>query len=189
MFPSTPDLMLQTDRDCPLSDLCRMVDHAAQKAAASLLAELAEGVAAADGILAYLPEALRQGHPDHYTRHIAYADPQGRFTIAYLIWRQGQFSPVHGHKTWCTYRVLQGQLSESHFRWNAQTGQAEPTGGKLRRPGEIVTAMPGLQQIHRLGNAQAQTAISLHIYGVPQADIATGVNLTVGSAQALSFPG
>lgn len=88
-----------------------------------------------------------------------------------------------------TYRVLQGQLSESHYRWNARSGQAEPVGGKLRRPGEIVTAMPGLQQIHRLGNAEAQTAISLHIYGVPQADIATGVNLTVDSALGLSSPG
>ncbi|OZI78004.1 cysteine dioxygenase [Bordetella genomosp. 12] len=174
--------MPQTATASPLGDLCRLVDQAAQKAAANLLAELAEGVAAAEDMLAYLPAALRQGRADNYTRHVAYADPQGRYTIAYLIWRQGQFSPVHGHKTWCTYRVLQGQLHERHFRWDADSGLARPTGGKDRRPGEIVTAMPGLQQIHQLGNAQPQTAISLHIYGVPQADIATGVNLTVPPA-------
>ncbi|AZY50228.1 cysteine dioxygenase family protein [Bordetella avium] len=169
--------MILTDRASALGDLCRIVDSAAQKAAANLLSDLAAGVAATEGMLAYLPESLRAGEADSYTRHIAYADPHGRFTIAYLIWRQGQFSPVHGHKTWCTYQVLQGQLTETHFRWH--DGHADRTGSKQRLPGDIVTAMPGLQQIHQLGNADPQTAISLHIYGVPQADLSCGVNILV----------
>ncbi|EWM45915.1 hypothetical protein D557_3927 [Bordetella holmesii 70147] len=77
--------MPQTRTASPLGERCRLVDLAAQKAAASLLAELAEGVATTDGMLAHLPIDLRQGRPDSYTRHIAYADPHGRYTIAYLI--------------------------------------------------------------------------------------------------------
>lgn len=166
----------------PLGSLCRIVDSAEQKAVANLLTELAAGVAAADGMLAYLPEPLRAGRADSYTRHIAYADPQGRYTIVYLVWRPGQFSPVHGHRTWCTYRVLQGELTEQYFQYNADSGLAELCGSRSRLPGEIATATPGLQQIHRLGNNSGQTAISLHIYGVPQAEISTGVNLVLNPA-------
>ena len=83
---------------------------------------------------------------------------------------------MHGHKTWCTYQVLQGELSETHYRWDADASAAIACGGATRRPGDIVTATQGLHQIHRLGNASPEVAISLHIYGVDQADICSGVN-------------
>ncbi|CCN17961.1 cysteine dioxygenase family protein [Bordetella bronchiseptica] len=165
-----------------LQSLCASVQSAQLNAAQALLRELAASVAGANGALADLPPELRAGHPDHYSRHVAYADPHGSFTIAYLIWRPGQFSPVHGHKTWCTYRVLQGELTESHYRWDPELGLALRTGAVARRPGDIVTATPGLAQIHRLGNAGDEVAISLHIYGVAQSDIATGVNHVVQEA-------
>ena len=159
-----------------LQDLCASVQSAQLNAAQALLRELAASVAGADGALADLPSELRAGHPDHYSRHVAYADPHGSFTIAYLIWRPGQFSPVHGHKTWCTYQVLQGELSETHYRWDPSTRTAIPHGRVVRRPGDVVTAVQGLRQIHRLGNASEQVAVSLHIYGVAESDICTGVN-------------
>ena len=43
--------------------------------------------------------------------------------------------------------------------------------------GDIFTAVPGLQQTHRLGNSSNGVAITLHIYGVAEDDISTGVNL------------
>jgi len=174
LAPASPPDSLQT--------LCASVARAERNAAQALLHELSARVAEAGQALAGLPPALRQGSPDGYARHVAYADPHGRFTIAYLIWRPGQHSPVHGHRTWCTYRVLQGELSETHYRWDPAARQAVACGGALRRPGDIVTATPGLEQIHRLGNAGIGTAISLHLYGVAEADIATGVNHVVASA-------
>lgn len=159
-----------------LRSLCELVQAAQMNAARALLHELAASVANAGDMLRALPDALRAGHPDRYTRHIAYADPHGAFTIAYLIWRPGQFSPVHGHKTWCTYQVLQGELTETHYRWDPNAGAAVTCGEVRRRPGDIVTATPGLRQIHRLGNAGPGIAVSLHLYGVDQADLCTGVN-------------
>lgn len=162
---------------CPdLRTLCESVQTAQMNAARALLRDLASSVASANGILQGLPDALRAGRAESYMRHIAYADPHGAFTIAYLVWRQGQFSPVHGHKTWCTYQVLQGELSETHYRWDAEASAAIACGEATRRPGDIVTATQGLHQIHRLGNASPDVAISLHIYGVDQADICSGVN-------------
>ena len=120
---------------CPdLRTLCESVQTAQMNAARALLRDLASSVASANGILQGLPDALRAGRAESYMRHIAYADPHGAFTIAYLVWRQGQFSPVHGHKTWCTYQVLQGELSETHYRWDAEASAAiaaaEPRGGR-----------------------------------------------------------
>ncbi|CAB3697900.1 cysteine dioxygenase family protein [Achromobacter pestifer] len=156
--------------------LCESVQVAQMNAARGLLRDLASSVANAGDMLQGLPDELRAGRADTYTRHIAYADPHGAFTVAYLIWRPGQFSPVHGHKTWCTYQVLQGELTETHYRWAPESSAAIASGEVIRRPGEIVTATQGLRQIHRLGNAGTEVAVSLHIYGVDQADLCTGVN-------------
>ncbi|OZI46992.1 cysteine dioxygenase [Bordetella genomosp. 5] len=165
-----------------LQDICHAVDRAQHDALHGLLRELAQGVARAGDPLADLPEAARSGNADTYTRHIAYADPHGRYTVAYLVWRPGQYSPIHGHKTWCAYRVLQGELTETHYRYDSSHEHAHEHGRVLRRAGDIITATPGLGQIHRLGNAGDAPAISLHIYGVARADIATGVNLLVREA-------
>jgi len=164
-----------------LDSLCATVRAAQQNAARGLLDELASADADLHGMLAHLPEALRQGSPDTYLRRVAYSDPHGSFTIFYLVWRPGQATPVHGHKTWCTYRVLQGELSETHYRWDADSELARPVGEALRRPGDAVTATPGLERIHRLRNAGDDIAISLHIYGVARAEAQTGVNHVVAS--------
>ena len=127
------DPMSDVQTACPdLRTLCESV-QTAQMNAARALRDLASSVASANGILQGLPDALRAGRAESYMRHIAYADPHGAFTIAYLVWRQGQFSPVHGHKTWCTYQVLQGELSETHYRWDAEASAAIACGGTTGR--------------------------------------------------------
>jgi predicted metal-dependent enzyme (double-stranded beta helix superfamily) len=160
-----------------LRTLSAAADRTEEEAANTLLLQLAAELRQANDLLEALPPALRLGSPDSYCRHVAYADPDGRFTIVYLVWRPGQFSPVHGHRTWCAYRMLQGELSETLYRWNAQAREISVTGRITRKPGDIFTAAPGLRQTHRLGNAGTATAISMHIYGVAEENISTGVNL------------
>jgi len=160
-----------------LQTLSAATDQAEQTAASTLLLQMAAHLRQADNLLDALPQALRAGSPDNYCRHIAYADPSGRFTIVYLVWRPGQHSPVHGHKTWCAYRVLQGELSETLYHWNPTTQALSVNGEITRKPGDIFTAIPGLQQTHRLGNSSNEVAITLHIYGVAEENISTGVNL------------
>lgn len=160
-----------------------------------VLAETARGLAAgieaclpdAAALLALLPAAARAGSPDGYTRHLVYADPLDRFSAMLLVWRPGQASPVHGHRTWCAYRVLQGTLRERHYRWDADARVARPCGGTERRPGGVFSVPAGLRHIHSLGNEQVEmagggVAISLHIYGVAPEHMATGVNLLVQAA-------
>ena len=160
---------------CPdLRTLCESVQTAQMNAARALLRDLASSVASANGILQGCP-ALRAGRAESYMRHIAYADPHGAFTIAYLVWRQAVQSrmatrpgaPTRFCRASCPKPTTAGTR-----RHPPPLLAAEPT----RRPGDIVTATQGLHQIHRLGNASPDVAISLHIYGVDQADICSGVN-------------
>ncbi|ANN68334.1 cysteine dioxygenase family protein [Bordetella bronchialis] len=173
-----------------LAPLCDSILAARHLSGEGLLGALARGVAGADagGALdAVCPDALAAPR-DGYSRHVAYADPQGHFTVVYLVWPSGQFSPVHGHRTWCAYQVVRGELTETLHDWDAAAQCARPRQRVRRLPGDIVTAAPGLGQIHQLGNAGTDVAVSLHVYGVDEQAIATGVNHVVACMPAVGLP-
>ncbi|OZI20103.1 hypothetical protein CAL26_21370 [Bordetella genomosp. 9] len=167
-----------------LAPLCDAILAARDLSGQGLLGALAQGVASADPACALdrvCPQALATPQGG-YSRHVAYADPQGRYTVVYLVWPPGQFSPVHGHHTWCAYRVVSGELTETLYRWDEGARCAHVVEQASRRPGDIVTAAPGLGQVHRLGNAGDTVAVSLHVYGVDAQALTTGVNHVVNAA-------
>ncbi|CAM3772659.1 Cysteine dioxygenase [Bordetella sputigena] len=170
-----------------LAPLCDAILAAGHLSGKGLLGALAQGVARADPACALdrvCPQALAEPRGG-YSRHVAYADPQGRYTVVYLVWPPGQFSPVHGHHTWCAYRVVTGELTETLYRWDADVQCAHALRQVSRRPGDVVTAAPGLDQVHRLGNAGTAVAVSLHVYGIDAQALTTGVNHVVTSAPAM----
>ncbi|WP_244813845.1 cysteine dioxygenase family protein [Caballeronia sp. Lep1P3] len=128
------------------------------------------------------PELLRPderaGSPHGYCRHLLAADPLGRYAIAALVWEPGQASPVHGHRTWCGYAVIDGTLAETLYRWDADAQCAVHTRHRVRETGAVSYVDAGRAAIHRLGNpADARTrAVSIHVYGVAGEHIATHVN-------------
>lgn len=117
--------------------------------------------------------------PDGYARHVLWTDPQGRFTILALVWTTGQFSPVHAHNTWCAYVVRNGDLAETLFQMDAITGRAIPLLTEIRHVGYGCFARSGFEQIHRLGNACLEPAISVHVYGVDSERVCSHVNRVV----------
>ncbi|MDB5806313.1 MAG: cysteine dioxygenase type [Betaproteobacteria bacterium] len=166
-----------------LRHLVRLVE-AAIAAPIGELAErldLAYAVAHADDSL--VPAAARVAAPDRYARHLLHADAQGRFAILALAWGPGQFSPVHGHYTWCSYAVLDGRLSETTYDYDAASGLARPLGTEVLARGARRCEYAGLSAVHKLGNAEDNVALSLHIYGIDGARVATHVNRVVPSTQ------
>lgn len=113
---------------------------------------------------------------DSYARHLLWSDPRGRFTILALVWTTGQFSPVHAHNTWCAYAVRHGDLAETLFQIDALSGRAIPLLTEIRHVGYGCFARAGFDQIHRLGNACLEPAISIHVYGVDSARVCSHVN-------------
>ena len=184
------DAPLTTHRTAPLARLCDALDAIFEACvkfpepsestffARSMRIVLAEA-AAAPGLLA---STQREGSADNYRRHLLAADPQGRYAIAALVWFPHQASPVHAHHTWCGYAVLDGTLSETVFEWNGAEHCASATRTQARNRGAVSFVRGGRGGIHRLGNSSDAPAVSLHIYGVAGAQIATHVNDIVRSA-------
>ncbi|TCK43075.1 putative metal-dependent enzyme (double-stranded beta helix superfamily) [Paraburkholderia sp. BL8N3] len=126
----------------------------------------------------FLTPEQRAADAHTYRRHLLAADPFGRYALAALVWEPGQASPVHGHQTWCGYAVLEGTLTETLFQWDAADNRAIPTRRHARETGAVSVVGAGRGAIHQLGNAHGsgRRAISLHVYGVEGARIATHVN-------------
>jgi predicted metal-dependent enzyme (double-stranded beta helix superfamily) len=126
--------------------------HTAQLVAAALRAHLPR------------PEQLLSaeqlaGDPDGYRTHLVHAEPDGSFSVAAMVWRPGQQTPVHDHVTWCVTGVIQGMEYEEIF-----DAALNPVAKRQNPPGTVCGfAPPG--DIHRVRNCGTGVAVSMHIYG------------------------
>jgi predicted metal-dependent enzyme (double-stranded beta helix superfamily) len=114
-------------------------------------------------------------NPDRYIRHLLGEGPG--YAVVALVWRPGQMSPVHAHRTWCALGVHAGTLTEHFFTSGTPP---RPSAAILRRPGETSHGGADPDLIHRIANCSAETAISIHVYGVAHDELAQGVNLILG---------
>lgn len=184
------DMLLCGARNAPLARLCDALDAMFEACgpspepsdsaffARSMRMALADAAANPD----LLTAAQREGSAEKYRRHLLAADPYGRYAIAALVWLPQQASPVHAHHTWCGYAVMEGTLSETVFEWNGARHCASATRTQARNRGAVSFVRGGRGGIHQLGNRSDEPAVSLHIYGVAGAQIATHVNDVVSVA-------
>lgn len=169
-------------RSPALEQLCRDIDTAFAAAEAGSQAAFGQRVRSALQRAIAEPDLLRPdqrtGNAQNYCRHLLAADPLNRYAIAALVWEPGQASPVHGHRTWCGYAVIEGTLTETLYHWDADEHRAVETRRHPRATGAVSYVDAGRGAIHRLGNPPDSTAraVSLHIYGVAGEQIATHVN-------------
>ncbi|WP_250512625.1 cysteine dioxygenase family protein [Caballeronia sp. INDeC2] len=169
-------------RSPALEQLCRELDAAFAAAEAGPNASFGQRVRLALQRAVADPGVLRPdqrvSNPQGYCRHLLAADPLNRYAIAALVWAPGQASPVHGHRTWCGYAVMEGTLEETLYRWDAVEHRALETRRHPRPPGAVSYVDAGRGAIHQLGLSAdaAMRAVSLHVYGVAGEQIATHVN-------------
>ena len=170
-------------RDSALDALVASLDAACDEAQGTAAGPAGDRVVAAIERACRQPrllgEAQRRGDPEHYTRHLLHADPAGRYTLVALVWEPGQHSPVHGHHAWCGYGVVEGCLRDESFAYLHDVDEARPEGAVDREPGTACFAPAGLDGVHRLGNAGARRAVSIHAYGVEGARVSSHVNRIV----------
>jgi predicted metal-dependent enzyme (double-stranded beta helix superfamily) len=136
----------------------------------------------AEALTACLPVEVLAGRAEGYSRHLLACDPAGRFAAAAIVWRPGQFTPVHGHQTWCGFRIVKGVLSEERFKWDSMAERATLVEQRQCAVGESSFVPAGFGGIHRIVNHSATNAVSFHVYGVHADDIATRVNRLVETA-------
>ena len=150
----------------------------------------AEGCAPADCVDAIAPlmagllgEAGSFLKPEHfredeasYARNLVYEAEDGRLSLFALVWRPGQWTPVHDHGTWGVVGVLEGALEErSYLRCDKDQDRREgcdrdidlQRGGViLMTPGTVTSFVPNPDHIHMTGVSEDRPrAVSLHLYG------------------------
>jgi 3-mercaptopropionate dioxygenase len=111
-----------------------------------------------------LPADLRRGDPACYQSHLLYAEPDGSFSIAAMVWLPGQQTVVHDHVAWCVTAVLQGREHEEIFAL-AAGGRALALAARNVNPTGSVSGFAPPGDIHRVRNTGDSVAISMHVYG------------------------
>jgi 3-mercaptopropionate dioxygenase len=137
------------------------------------------------------PEILtaeqRYGDPVAYRCHLLHAEPDGSFSVVALVWRPGQATPIHDHVTWCVFAVIQGAEHEEQYTLR-DDGWLEQAGTAVNATGDVTgLAPPG--DIHRVRNAGAETAISLHIYGTDIGRLGSSVRRVYDLPVVAGIPG
>jgi predicted metal-dependent enzyme (double-stranded beta helix superfamily) len=119
----------------------------------------------------WLPPEAQIGGDDHYQRHLIYQDPAGRFCVGSFVWKPGQETPIHDHTCWGVFGVVRGCLSSENFVPDAR-GELRQVSTDTVPAGRTAWLSPAYGDIHRIANrAKKTTAISLHVYGAPFAEI------------------
>lgn len=149
-------------------------------AAATPLADRDRQVAAAIAPHVADPELLRgiacPCGADRYTRHLLHENREAGYAVVAIVWRPGQMSPVHGHRTWCGLGVHRGVLTETFFRIPESATAPVPAACVQRRAGDISHAPADPGAIHRIANLGVEDAVSIHCYGVGYDSFGDGVN-------------
>lgn len=161
-------------------ELQRLADHVGKSvtlASAEMAKEIKAALHDATAKSGWLPPERRRASHENYARHLVYADPGNRFSILAIVWDRGQMSPIHAHHCWCAVGVYQGLLTETYYKASAD-GPLVEIGSARHAVGES-TFDPSGTGIHRIGNYSGVLAVSLHVYGVAQDRISTGVNRLV----------
>lgn len=161
----------------PLQQLVRRIDAALaappQALPAAVTAALGEALARGD----WLAPEQRLADSAQYARHLLHADPLGRYTVVSLVWSRGQQSPIHGHHTWCGVGIYSGEISETFY---AADGAAPVPLRTVRRGAGTLSFDDGGSGVHRIANPDGGVAVSIHVYGIDAARVATGVNRVLG---------
>lgn len=142
--------------------------------------------AAAAALKPYLDRPdLLAGHDcpcsaERYARHSLHEDPAGRYCLVAIVWRPGQESPIHAHKTWCAFGIHKGAIVESFFAVPDAT-HPEFKDAVLRRIGAVSHGEADPHAAHRVTNTGVETAVSLHVYGVAFDDYGSGVSAVLAA--------
>ncbi|HUE39671.1 MAG TPA: methyltransferase [Candidatus Binatia bacterium] len=102
------------------------------------------------------------------TTYLLYADPDGLFSIAALVFQPHARTTIHDHQAWVVWGTLSGSERETRYRREDVAGDAfprlTPAWSKLFGAGDVSFIDPPPQDIHDVANAGDAVSISLHVH-------------------------
>ena len=119
-----------------------------------------------------LTDEQKREDPSTYARNAIHLGDADGVSLFALVWRPGQWTPIHDHGTWGVVAVLEGVLKERSYVPAGNTIDdsekidLRPGGIVLLAPGSVTTFVPNPDHIHMTGVPEdRQKVISLHLYG------------------------
>jgi predicted metal-dependent enzyme (double-stranded beta helix superfamily) len=127
-----------------------------------------------------LPASATVGSAEHHTQHILHVAPDRSHSVVALVWHPGQFTPIHDHVSWCVVGVHEGTESQTLYRLAEDPDGPclVETGRETAGPGRCSSLIPPAENIHRVVNAGASRAISIHVYGADIGRLGSSINRT-----------
>ena len=113
-----------------------------------------------------------QWNAEHYARNEIFVAEDESLSLYALVWRPGQWTPVHDHGSWGVVGVVRGILEERNYvRTDSHDERMSDItllrgGVLLLAEGAITSFVPNPDHIHVTGVADdRQEVVSLHLYG------------------------
>jgi predicted metal-dependent enzyme (double-stranded beta helix superfamily) len=186
---------LMTGRLQQFLDACRAAAGDQRSAAEAVEATVPLMLALLPEAGALLGAAHRRSDAGHYTRNAVLIEPQ--LSLYAIVWRPGQWTPVHDHGSWGVVGVVEGVLYERAWL-RTDPGAADPAchrgirlapGGTLAlTPGAVSSFVPNPDHIHVTGvPADAAPALTLHLYGRNMESFHL-YDMVAGTRQRVSVP-
>lgn len=162
-----------------LRKLVRRLDAAIAAPADALPAAVTAALGEAVASRGWLGPEQQRVDDHHYARHVLHADPQDRYTVVAIAWGRSQQSSIHAHHTWCGVAVYSGEIAETFYDHGHDDRPPQALRTVRRSPGTL-SFDEGGAGAHRIANPTGDVAVSIHVYGIGAAQIATGVNRVLG---------
>lgn len=120
----------------------------------------------------YLRPNNLMSNDNSYARNLLYVDTDKSLSLYCLVWKPGQWTPVHDHGSWGLVGVIEGQLEEHNFiRVDDQVQSGSKIilkrgGSSVLSPGSLTTFVPNPDHIHKTGvPSDGELTKTLHLYG------------------------
>jgi predicted metal-dependent enzyme (double-stranded beta helix superfamily) len=119
------------------------------------------------------PQHLRSSSTRYRTNLVHVADA-GAYSVVALVWRPGQRTPIHSHRSWCVVGVHEGSEVERSFSWS--DGRLVERGAQRYDVGAITWMTEGDDDVHEVVASTA--AVSIHVYGLDYRTTASSIRTT-----------
>ena len=107
--------------------------------------------------------------PESYARRLFHRDPTGCYSIAVMVWGQGQGTPIHDHAgLWCVECVYSGKIKVDSYSMHGLPEDDVVNFKKMTSVdagcGNAGSLIPPFDY-HTIENAQPTPSVTMHVYG------------------------
>ena len=107
--------------------------------------------------------------PGSYARRLFHRDTEGRYSIAIMVWGQGQGTPIHDHAgLWCVECVYSGRIKVDSYSIHGLPEDDIVNFKKMTSVdagcGSAGSLIPPFDY-HTIANAQPTPSVTVHVYG------------------------